>query len=97
MKKRIAIVVIIVAAGVGVAAWLGAFGQPKELLSSGTVEARNIRVGSKIGGRITEVKVREGDAVEAGQVLVTFDEQELLAALEQARANAEKLERGVRS
>ena len=97
MKKRIAIVVVIVAAvAVGVAVWLGAFGQPKELVDSGTVEARNIRVGSKIGGRITEVKVREGDAVEAGQVLVKFDEQELLAALEQARANAEKMARGYR-
>ncbi len=96
MKKRIAIVVVIVAAAVSLAAYMGAFGKPAELLSSGTVEARNIRVGSKVGGRITEVKVREGDAVEAGQVLVAFDEQELLAALEQARANAEKLERGFR-
>ena len=96
MKKWIAIAAVIVVIGVIVAALLGVFSQPKELLSSGTVEARNIRVGSKIGGRITNVNVREGDSVEAGQVLVTFDEQELLAALEQARANAEKLQRGFR-
>ncbi len=97
MKKRIAIVAVIVAVVASLAAYMGAFGKPAELLSSGTVEARNIRVGSKVGGRITEVKVREGDAVEAGQVLVAFDEQELLAALEQARANAEKMERGFRT
>lgn len=69
---------------------------PEALAASGTIEARNIRVGSKVGGRIVEVKVREGDRVEAGQVLVTFEDQELLAALEQARANLDKLERGAR-
>ncbi len=66
------------------------------LEGSGTVEARNIRVGSKIGGRIAEVRVREGDKVEAGQVLVTFEEKELQAALDTARANLQKLERGYR-
>src|SRR5438876_4550303 len=63
---------------------------------SGTVEARNIRVGSKIGGRIDKVLVREGDSVQAGQVLITFDDKELQASLEQSRANAEKARRGYR-
>ena len=38
------------------------------LQGSGTVEARNIRVGSKVGGRIDKVLVREGDNVKPGQV-----------------------------
>ncbi len=62
----------------------------------GTVEARNIRVGSKVGGRITQVLVREGDAVEPGQVLITFDDKELKASLDEARANLEKMQRGYR-
>ena len=33
---------------------------------SGTVEARTITVGSRTGGRVKEVLVREGDVVEAG-------------------------------
>jgi HlyD family secretion protein len=66
------------------------------LAGSGTIEARNIRVGSKVGGRILEVRVREGDRVEPGQVLVTFDEKELRAAQDQSRANLEKMERGFR-
>lgn len=66
------------------------------LTGSGTVEARNIRVGSKVGGRISQVLVREGETVEAGQLLVTFDEQELKALLEQSKANVEKMERGFR-
>lgn len=69
---------------------------PQSLEGSGTIEARNIRVGSKVGGRIAEVKVREGDRVEAGQVLVTFEDQELLAALESARASLEKMQHGFR-
>jgi len=53
-------------------------------------------VGSKVGGRILEVRVREGDHVQAGQTLITFDEKELEASLEQARANAQKSARGFR-
>src|SRR5258708_7082469 len=64
------------------------------LQGSGTVEARNIRVGSKIGGRIDKVLVREGDSVRPGQVLITFDDHELRARLQQSRASAEKSRRG---
>jgi HlyD family secretion protein len=60
------------------------------------VEARYIRVGSKIGGRIDKVLVREGDSVKAGQVLVTFDDKELQAALGQSRAAWEKAHTGSR-
>ncbi|HEX8763797.1 MAG TPA: efflux RND transporter periplasmic adaptor subunit, partial [Candidatus Acidoferrum sp.] len=51
---------------------------------------------SKVGGRIDKVLVREGDAVRPGQVLLTFDDKELQAALEQSRAGAVKAERGYR-
>jgi HlyD family secretion protein len=95
--KRIGIVVIlatlVIAAGVLYGGW---FHKDTGLQGSGTVEARNIRVGSKVGGRIDKLLVREGDTVEAGQVLMTFDDKELLASLEQSRANAEKSKRGYR-
>ena len=73
------------------------FRRDAALQGSGTVEARDIRVGSKVGGRIDQVLVREGDHVKAGQILITFDDKELLAALEQSRASAEKAMRGYRS
>jgi HlyD family secretion protein len=96
-RKRIAIVVVVVAAIVGGSALYATwFRRESGLQGSGTVEARNIRVGSKVGGRIDQVLVREGDSVQPGQVLVTFDEQELKASLEQSRANAEKAQRGYR-
>jgi len=42
------------------------FQRDNGLQGSGTVEARNIRVGSKVGGRIDQVLVREGDRVQRG-------------------------------
>jgi len=95
-RKRL--LIIVVAAGIGaVAAYsMGWFHRETGLQGSGTVEARNIRVGSKVGGRIDKVLVREGEAVEPGEVLVTFDDKELHATLEQRRAAAEKAQRGFR-
>ena len=95
-RKRMILIVGLTAAALGLGAYLWALGRPKPLVGSGTVEARNIRVGSKVGGRIVEVRAREGDRVKAGDLLVAFDDQELLAALEKARANLEKMERGYR-
>ncbi|HEX9234632.1 MAG TPA: efflux RND transporter periplasmic adaptor subunit [Candidatus Acidoferrum sp.] len=89
----VAVVAIAVTAGILYGGW---FHRDNALQGSGTVEARNIRVGSKIGGRIDKLLVREGDTVEAGQVLMSFDDKELLASLAQSRASAEKAKRGYR-
>src|SRR5437879_6596061 len=40
---------------------------------SGTVEARTIDVGSRVGGRVESVLVREGDRVDAKQALITLE------------------------
>lgn len=96
-KKRIFVLgLIAVVAVVATALYAGWHHRDGVLQGSGTVEARNIRVGSKIGGRIAQVRVRESDLVEPGQVLVVFDDQELKAALEQSRANLQKMLRGYR-
>jgi multidrug resistance efflux pump len=95
-RKRILIALIVAAVLVGTAFSAGWFRHDSAERGSGTVEARDIRVGSKIGGRIDKVLVREGDTVEPGQVLITFDDMELQAALQQSRAAAEKARRGYR-
>jgi HlyD family secretion protein len=95
-RKRILIVLVAAAALAATVLYAGWFHRDTALQGSGTVEARNIRVGSKIGGRIDKVLVREGDSVPPGQILITFDDKELQAALEQSRANAEKARRGYR-
>jgi HlyD family secretion protein len=95
-RKRILIILSLAAvAGVSALFW-GRLHKDDALQGSGTIEARNIRVGSKVGGRIDEVLVREGDRVHAGQVLVTFDDKEMAAELEQTKATSDKMARGYR-
>jgi multidrug resistance efflux pump len=97
MNRKLILILIAAAAVLAATAlYAGWFRRDNALQGSGTVEARDIRVGSKIGGRIDKVLVREGDSVQPGQVLITFDDMELQAALEQSRANAEKAQRGFR-
>jgi multidrug resistance efflux pump len=70
---------------------------------TGQIEAVTVAVGSRIGGRIVEVLVREGDAIKQNDVLVRLESNEaesLLAAAQgreaQARATLTKLETGAR-
>jgi len=70
---------------------------------SGTVETREIQIGSKVGGRVTQVPVEEGQAVKAGDLLVRFESDDLKAQraqaeaqLEQAQADLNRLQRGYR-
>src|SRR5580704_8810666 len=95
-RKRILIILLVAAILGGTAAYATWFRRDNALQGSGTVEARDIRVGSKVGGRIDKVLVREGDRVQPGQTLITFDDKELLASLDQSRAAAEKAKRGYR-
>jgi HlyD family secretion protein len=97
MNRKVLLIILILAGVAAVAAYsVGWFHHDTSLQGSGTIEARNIRVGSKVGGRIDQILVREGDSVEPGQTLITFDDKELKASLAQSRAAAEKSERGFR-
>jgi HlyD family secretion protein len=53
---------------------------------SGTIEGIEVRVASRVGARLLERPVREGDRVEAGQLLARLDCAEPEAALAEARA-----------
>jgi multidrug resistance efflux pump len=77
--------------------------RPETLRLPGVVEAQEVRLGSKVGGRVAEVAIAEGDRVEAGQVLVRFEapeleaqRQQLQASLRAARAEQEKAQNGAR-
>jgi multidrug resistance efflux pump len=95
-RKRITVILVILGVLAATGVYAGWFSHDTSLHGSGTVEARNIRVGSEVGGRIDKVLVREGDTVSPGQILISFDDKELQASLEQSRANAEKSKRGYR-
>ena len=77
--------------------------EPETLRLPGVVEIQEVRLGSKIGGRVAEVLVYEGDIVQPEQVVVRFEAPELeaqraqwQARLEQAQAEWEKAENGPR-
>src|SRR5207253_10721961 len=76
---------------------------PATLRLPGVVEIQEIKLASKIGGRVKGVFVQEGDLVKAGDVLATFEVPELtaqrlqcLAKLEAAEADLEKAHNGAR-
>ena len=56
------------------------------LAYSGTIETREINIGSKIGGRVTSVFVEEGQQVPANAPLVTFEADQYQAQRDQAEA-----------
>jgi len=59
---------------------------------SGTIEARKIEVGSRQGGRVEEVLVREGEEVKAGQPLILLEPGDLGAQKLQAQGQVEQAE-----
>lgn len=69
----------------------------------GVVEIQEVRLGSKLGGRVEAVETREGAIEPAGKVLVTFEAPELRAQrqqvesrLQQAIADFDKVKNGPR-
>ena len=55
-----------------------------ELRLPGTVEVQEVRLSSRVGGRVKEVHVREGQLLKPGEALATFEAPELEAQREQA-------------
>jgi HlyD family secretion protein len=54
--------------------------------ASGTVEATEVQVAALVGGRLLELKVAEGDRVEAGQIVAQLDTADARLALQRAQA-----------
>jgi len=95
----VVVALVAIAAPLGWQAWVRS--RPYEW--SGTVEARTISVGSRVGGRVKGIRAKEGDRVTEGQPLLELEPGDLLAQrlmakaqLDEARANLEKLVRGAR-
>ena len=72
----------LIVAGLGVGLWLSY--RPVPDLLQGMVDARELRITSKVTGRIADFHVEEGQPVRAGQLLYTLDSPEVAARSEQA-------------
>jgi HlyD family secretion protein len=106
MKKLplVVLAVVVLAAAAGAVWWLRSRSAPTPLLLSGTIEARDVEVGSLTGGRVVSVPVAEGATVRRGQPLVTLETDlvdlqlaQQSARVDEARANLVKAQRGPRS
>jgi len=79
------IAVLLVVAGLGGMIAYSKF-RPVPDRVSGFIEADEIRVGSRVGGRVSQVRVEEGQRVKAGEVLVELEPFDLQQLAEEARA-----------
>lgn len=84
MRSIGALIVVLALAAVGWLTWQQNRAEP--FVVSGFIEADDIRAGSRVGGRVAEVLVREGDSVRAGQLLLRLEPFDLNQRLAQARA-----------
>lgn len=99
------VVIIGLSFAVGILAWL-AWQQyrPEPLIVSGFIEADEIRVGSRVGGRVADVFAREGQRVSRNAPLFRLDPFDLEASLAEAvarrdaaRAELDRLRAGFRA
>ncbi|MGE0452019.1 MAG: efflux RND transporter periplasmic adaptor subunit [Vicinamibacteria bacterium] len=63
---------------------------PDTIVASGHVEATDVRISTKVAGRLASMEVEEGDAVSVGQPLARIDTTDLELALRQARAERDQ-------
>jgi HlyD family secretion protein len=102
-KTTVLILVLLLAAAGAALAFLWPFPNGNVLQLPGIVEIQEVRLGSKIGGRVARVMAAEGQIVSRGQELVAFEAPELenqrkqlLAQLDAAKAERDRIMNGAR-
>ncbi len=101
---KIAVIAIVAVLAIGVAGYK-LYGRPQTgITATGTIEVTKTDITSKVGGYLVELKVREGDAVNKGNIVAVIDRPDLKAqlwrdeaALSKAKAQLRDLEQGARS
>jgi HlyD family secretion protein len=104
VKRRPIVILLLLGAAGAAAFWFFRARQREEPLTfSGSIEARDVEVGSLVGGRVAAVLVEEGAAVKAGQPLVTLETdlgalqiREQRAVVDQNRATLARVKAGPR-
>jgi HlyD family secretion protein len=88
LKWYILGVIVLLAAGLSTFLWLRRSSDVTEGIASGNgrIEAVEVDITTKYSGRLVAILAKEGDMVEAGQVLANMDVQDLKAQVRQAEA-----------
>jgi len=95
-----ALAVLALVAVAGFLLWRGVFSRrtPQNIISlSGRIEGDDSAVAPKLGGRLVEVRVHEGDAVNAGDVIAVIDDEQVRAREDQAKAALAQAEARVKA
>ncbi|MDE2180032.1 MAG: efflux RND transporter periplasmic adaptor subunit [candidate division NC10 bacterium] len=105
-KRKIALLVALALAGAALIVGWGLVrekGGGEGLVANGTIEATEVEVSSKLPGRLAQLLVKEGDQVQANQVIARLDTSEIeaeraqnQAALARAEAQLKELLAGSR-
>jgi HlyD family secretion protein len=89
-RALVVLIVVVVLAGAGFFIWKQFFATSKVpdsvVLLSGRIEGDDSAVAPKTSGRILEIRVREGDSVQAGDVIAVLDDEQVRARENQASA-----------
>src|SRR6202789_801412 len=89
-RRKLFPLIVLVLAVAAFFVWRGYFANPRVpdsiVTVSGRIEGDDSAVSPKTSGRIIEIRVREGDTVQAGDTIATLDDAQVRAREEQARA-----------
>jgi multidrug resistance efflux pump len=100
MRTKIIIGAVLLAlVGAGVGYWIWSLSNHNVLVLPGVVEVQEVRLGSKVGGRVESVLIGEGQTISGkGQTLIIFEapelknqRQQVAAKLESAKAELARL------
>jgi HlyD family secretion protein len=95
-RRRVAIVLVLLVALAAFAVWRFVLRPPAVppgvIAVSGRIEGDDSAIAAKTSGRIREITVREGDQVQAGQVIALLDDEQIRAREQQAMAAVRQAE-----
>ena len=88
MRNATMTAMALAAMGIGMAG-CGPDDPPPPRVITGLIDATEVDIATKVPGRVKEMKVREGDHVEAGQPLLSLELMDLKARLDQVGATVD--------
>ena len=94
MNRHKIVLIAVVAAAAMIAGYFywNASSDSRAIVISGVIEADDIHVGSKIGGRVLKVVAKRGQTVKAGETLVLLEPKDIDASYAEAQAGLRQAE-----